>query len=518
MNLMALHIAFRNEHMTFYYDQNYMGSFEAYVGALFFRLFGPSVFIMRVGMLPLFALFLICIYHLTKLLYTKTFAVVTVALMSLGSHGIIIREIFTNGGYPEINVFGVLIFLMATRLALSSYSSSQKKFFQMQWRRILAYSGLGFVVGLAVWTDLLILPVVAAAGILLLFFCWREVLPWSSLALLLGFTIGAFPFIVYNIHAPAEQNSLHVLQGLQNLDAHQLQGIPYVALHKLVGAFLISLPSSTGIDSVCTVEDYPLFGAVHPTGCSILQGAWAIGFTMLWLTATYLSYTALGKLWRQTPRSFKDGQKSVQQMARLMLLVSAAITFVLFASSTAAVLHPLPSSRYLICLFLVTPALLWPLWNGSGTHKTLTPSVGIPKWIKAMLIVRIGILLLIASIFLLGTIRIFAEIPDAQAAYDKQDALVHHLIDIGETRIYTDYWTCNRIVFQSKEQIICACLNEQLGQGLDRYKPYLSIVRMAKHPAYVFPLGSPQALVFGRIHKDDEHYRQSIFDGYVIYQ
>src|SRR5579859_2741789 len=49
MNLMALHIAEKGEHPTFFYGQSYLGALEAYVGAFMFRLFGVSVLSMRLG-------------------------------------------------------------------------------------------------------------------------------------------------------------------------------------------------------------------------------------------------------------------------------------------------------------------------------------------------------------------------------------------------------------------------------------------------------------------------------------
>ena len=71
IDLMALHIAYRGEHPIFFYGQNYMGAFEAYLGAPFFRLFGASVFTMRLALLPLYVIFLLCMYFITSLLYTK---------------------------------------------------------------------------------------------------------------------------------------------------------------------------------------------------------------------------------------------------------------------------------------------------------------------------------------------------------------------------------------------------------------------------------------------------------------
>jgi len=85
MGIMAMHIAFKGERPIFFYGQYYMGTLEAYVGAAFFRLFGASVFTLRLGLVLLFALFLTCMYLLTSLLYTKKLALITLILLSLGS-------------------------------------------------------------------------------------------------------------------------------------------------------------------------------------------------------------------------------------------------------------------------------------------------------------------------------------------------------------------------------------------------------------------------------------------------
>src|SRR5713226_3184373 len=83
MGLEAMHIAFRGEHPVFLYGQNYMGTIEAYLGALLFRLFGVSLFSLRLGMVLIFTLFLADMYLLTSLLYTKKLALVTLALLSV---------------------------------------------------------------------------------------------------------------------------------------------------------------------------------------------------------------------------------------------------------------------------------------------------------------------------------------------------------------------------------------------------------------------------------------------------
>ena len=67
MGLEAMHIAFQGQHPVFLYNQNYMGVLEAYIAAFFFHLFGVSVFTLRIGMILMFALFLVSMYLLTSL-------------------------------------------------------------------------------------------------------------------------------------------------------------------------------------------------------------------------------------------------------------------------------------------------------------------------------------------------------------------------------------------------------------------------------------------------------------------
>jgi hypothetical protein len=100
----------------------------------------------------------------------------------------------------------------------------------------------------------------------------------------------------------------------------------------------------------------------------------------------------------------------------------------------------------------------------------------------------------------------------------QENALIQHLLHLGATHIYSDYWTCNRIIFASNERIICASLDEHLGTGFDRYPPYRTIVDADGYASYVFPLDSPQATVFAEIHQGDTQYRQYVFEDYVVYQ
>ncbi len=197
-----------------------------------------------------------------------------------------------------------------------------------------------------------------------------------------------------------------------------------------------------------------------------------------------------------------------------MLLASVAITLILYAISPLAAVTPITSFRYLTCMLIAIPALLWLIWHSLSIRNHML------NWrTRIAFLLKAGLLFLVAITFLSGTVRTFTEIPAAQAAYHSEETLIQDLLRIDATRIYSEYWTCNRLTFHSQEKIICSELDEQLNPGFERYLPYRSIVRAAPHPTYVFPLNSPQAKVLKQlIPSSDPHYRQYIFEGYVVYQ
>ena len=113
-------------------------------------------------------------------------------------------------------------------------------------------------------------------------------------------------------------------------------------------------------------------------------------------------------------------------------------------------------------------------------------------------------------------------IPQIQAINQQQETFVHDLLRRGLTRIYSDYWTCDRTTFQSKEKIICSDLifiNGQL-KAHDRYAPYYTIVHANLHAAYILRIGSTEAETFAQ--KIESHTDQQFFhfrmDGYEVYQ
>ena len=211
IGIMARHIAYNGEHPVVFYSRNYLGALEAYLGAAFFRLFGPSIFTLRLGIILLDALFFASMYLLTSLLYTKKLALFVLFLLGMGSSAMFLRELYATGGSTQTLLFGTLAFLLAAWLALTYRQNLPRG---RRWLRFAGYAGWGLVVGLALWSDLVVLPVLLMASLLLLLFCWRDLRSPAPLCLFLGFVIGVFPLIVYNLQAVPGQDSLSMIIGL----------------------------------------------------------------------------------------------------------------------------------------------------------------------------------------------------------------------------------------------------------------------------------------------------------------
>ena len=201
---------------------------------------------------------------------------------------------------------------------------------------------------------------------------------------------------------------------------------------------------------------------------------------------------------------------AILHLARLMLLASAGLTMFFYAVSPNAAAYPQKNDRYLIGLLIVIPAVISPLWGSNLTTVIATRVIAAAK----------GMLLILIMLVLLGgTQHVFQELSLAQIEVRQQEALIHDLLRIDATRIYSDYWTCDRITFQSNEQIICAAIDAQ-GQFVDnRYMPYIASVQADPHAAYVLPADSLQAADFAgkAAFKDGSKYQHFTFDGYEIY-
>ncbi|RAQ94586.1 hypothetical protein A4R35_03505 [Thermogemmatispora tikiterensis] len=566
MGLVALHVAFQGDHPIFFYGLPYMGPVEGYVAAALFRLFGPSLFTLRLALLPFVAGFLLSSYGLVRLLYDRAFAFACLLLFTFGSGDLLFLQLRAVGEYPEMLMFAPLILLVSAWLACSFQPGSAQHRLPA-WGRVGLYFLLGISIGLALWIDFLIGPFVLAALALLALFCGRELWGRAGLSLLLGMMIGAEPLLYYNLTAPLSQNSLAVLLSIHHGGADELAARHLTVLHQLSGAFFIALPWATGYQPRCPLSAIPPWGL--PTSqtwlCVSAQMGWGAAYVVLALLAAifclrrlrqvhYLSlpwlshhshhspYAHLASAGQKSPGVSEARQETIRLCTQLALLASVGLTLSLYAIAPVAAVSPDTTFRYLTCALVALPVLLWPLWQRSiqalehicQTRRQLRPtSTGARDHGARMVTVLPStlLLLLVALTFVVGTARTFAAIPASQADYQRRLTLIHDLETIGATRVYSEYWTCNWLVFLSQERIICSVLDAELHPGFNRYEPYRLIVERAPSPAYVFPVadglldattGRRQASFFQHhvlvSPGATQTYRLYQFVGYLVYQ
>ena len=520
MAIMAMNIAYRGAAPLMFYGQDYMGTIEAYLGAGFFHLFGdPSLFALRLGVILLVTLFFICMYLLARLLFSKPLAIVTLLILSVGSIPMLTRQMIATGGSSQTLFFGSLAFLAATWLS-STYKRHTS--LGMKLRRLVGYAAWGLAVGLGIWSDMVVLPFLVMAGLLLLLFCWRELLVWGWLILLSCVITGMLPLISYDLGRGLNswQILLNLAHGSNAVAPQTLPGI----LHNITSTVLVSIPTATG-NPFCPIIELRFLGdnAPHSVQCTLIHASWGGGYLLLLACALGVtSYT----LWQLKFRSKKPGsvdqrQILVRYIARLLLLGSAVLAICVYTLSSAPVDQPGFHARYLVSLLIATPALIFPLWNAAIKLRHVHAFERIKAYTCRV------ILILVYLLFLIGTMIGFSEVSAARAADQQRQDLIHNLVRIGATRFYTEYWTCYNLIFASHEQVICAILKSDLQPTNNRVPSYFDMVKADSHAAYVFPLDSNllptnyqdlPAIERKVAQAGPGKYRRYEFDGYVVYQ
>jgi len=358
MGIMALHIAYHGETPQFFYGQEYMGALEAYLAAMFIHLFGgPSLFALRLGVILLVTLFFVSTYFLTRMLFSRQLALVTLAVLSVGSIPYLTRQMIATGGSSQTLLFGSLAFLFAAWLGLTYRRGVRLR---VRLWRFGGYFCWGLVVGLALWSDMVVLPFLAMAGLLLLLFCWRDLL-WSWFGVVAGVFVGMFPSLQFSMLHQLNplQVMLGLFQGTSSQAPHTLPG----TLHGIYETLFVSVPTATG-EPFCPVQEIAFLSDNTPRtpACEAIRGIWGVGYTVLLVLALVLAVVAL---WRIPSRTEMDaGEKRqvvVRSCARLLLLLAGGLAIAGFAISSAPVSWPGFHARYLIGLLIITPVVIEPL-------------------------------------------------------------------------------------------------------------------------------------------------------------
>ncbi|MET7864806.1 hypothetical protein [Micromonospora taraxaci] len=461
--LAALHIGQGRERPVFLYGQHYMGMVESYLAAPLVAVAGPSWPVLRLPMLALYALFLYLIHRLTRRICTPWFATFVVGLLVLGGERVVRDQLTVVGGRPEVKPAVLLMLLITVGLAAGTIR-----------RRRLAVTAFGLLVGLALWSDWLILPYLAVAGLALVWAARRELLGWSGLLLVAGVAVGVAPMIVDNLRAGPGDDSLSVFREIST----KAGPLPPWS-DRIRGGLLEGVPLAHGL---CPVD-----------GC----GRWQQWFGVLYpvLLVAGAVFAALAYRRAARPREEQAGRAAagsrgarVGPVVQLALVVGAALTLLSYVRSPLAATSPLDNARYLSVLQLSLPAVLWPLWVVAvacwrGTVGALGRLAGA---------LSTAVLAALTATALLITV-LFAATGTAASRTEERQAreLAAALRANGPHQVYGDYWTCNRLIFNTNETVVCGVLDGDLSPGQNRYLPYWRQVGRAERPGYVTEVDSP---------------------------
>ena len=199
VGLMGMEIL-KGKHFAFYWGQPYMGSLEAYGAALFFLLFGISIFSLKMVPFLFFLIAALFNYLFVKRLFGKEVGLISLGLLFFSPAAFTIWTISPRGGYMEVLAFG------SAALYLSAVIWERPD--RGEWGYYLL---LGLISGIGFWTHYLFVFYLIPLGLLVILpgLLKKDTLKRSA-ALALGFLVGASPMIIYNLrHSLASMDVIY---------------------------------------------------------------------------------------------------------------------------------------------------------------------------------------------------------------------------------------------------------------------------------------------------------------------
>lgn len=181
--LMGKHISEGRMPPVCYYGQLYMGSLSSHFFALFFRLFGYSIFTLKCATLLIYLSFVMLMFLYLREVFSLAFAAAVTLFYSLPFTELVRVSLENTSAFGLVLFFGTLILYLAHLIG-----------FKGRTDLLLC---LGFVMGLAFWTHPITIGFILVAFLLLAVKMWRQTRIYSRL--LGGAFLGALPQILVEL-------------------------------------------------------------------------------------------------------------------------------------------------------------------------------------------------------------------------------------------------------------------------------------------------------------------------------
>ena len=190
--LMAKHMAEGTDWPVFFYGQSYMGSLEPAASALFVKLMGPTGFAVALGTVFFAMVSMALLGWWGKKAGGAWCGAVALAAALFGPQVFLSFQSEPRGGYMAALAADAFVLAWAAPIAAAWWERRRVP----PWRLF----ALGAVAGLGLWTDLIVVPALCAALLVLAAGMrgrfWRH---WGGLAAGVGGTLlGAVPWLLYN--------------------------------------------------------------------------------------------------------------------------------------------------------------------------------------------------------------------------------------------------------------------------------------------------------------------------------
>jgi len=448
--LMGKHIL-AGERPVFFYGQAYMGSLDAFLVAVGFKLLGPHVWVIRLIQGLLYLGVLVTTWLVGRNGFSsERIGWVAAGLMAIPTVNMTLYTTVSLGGYGEALLLGNLIFLCALRI--DYHGKIRPGSVAWGWWGIF-----GVLSGVGLWAFGLTLIYTIAAGIFLIVRrapfpkqSWKDFSAGVGVASL-GFAVGSAPWWLF-----AYQNGIGALILELTGSAVAVEGGDFLGRlgQHLINYLLLGVPAWWG-----------------------LRPPWEVR----WLGLALLPFVIL--IWSAVLVIAWRGlrQKPEHRPGLLLMWIFLGVHALAFLFTSFGVD---PSGRYFIPLTI--PLVLF----ASSALERLPDRLVRLGWLV------LGVLIVYQAI---GTWQSAMRMPPGITTQFGPETIVDHrsmpgLIDFlkeqGETRGYTNYWVAYPLAFLSNEELIFVPrlpyhLDFRYTARDDRYPVYTSMVHSSDQVAYI---------------------------------
>lgn len=519
---------------TYFYGQVYMGSLEAYLVAILFKIAGPSVWTLRgepillslvvVWLTGKLAEALTCVAKLPA--RAKQYFIMAAILFAAVSPVYdTVLELHTLGGYIETFILMLALLLSAFRLTQRWHEGAASRELALRW------AGIGFCIGLGLWVDPLIVSAILTVALWIVGYCIGKKARFKRLLLAVAamptFLLGASPAILWGATYHWANVTYFLQSGNQPVNTALQQHYP-TRLDAIGG--MVWFYGNTMIRR--------LIGGAIPgedaISATLHTGTTLIGLLCICITLVFVAGSVF--LRQQT-------MQCVRQLAMLPLLfgICSAAVFCTSPTSMSALLSPQydVAGRYATPLMLVLPfffataitsVMLW-LHGGEdmrdksastararfgGGRGGLDKSIPTVAWIVqgilfALLLFSLG--MQSASYGMVDPAATFQS-PSCPIAPANNDPIIAYLQKEHVHYAWAVPWIGNPITFKTDDGIITADPRPLINFiQITRINAYLRDVSLANRPAILtfVPQNDPYPLLLWILDTKHVTYRAAYF-------